>query len=362
MSKIKLHIQEGTRILDMIVGKKIGSGAFGEIYSAIDTKTGILWAIKTESLKAKRKTLFFEFQILSEVQSSPYFPRLGFYGRTNNFLFFSMEYLGPSLTAILKELGKLQFNTSTAIRTVFHILKCLESFHSLGFIHRDVKPGNILTREGNEHPCCLIDFGLSKVYVNPETGQPLPPRKRVGFRGTRVFASRNAHLSKDLSRRDDLISWFYLTYEFIVAPLPWRHVSDRNQILTLKDSFDVESLVNPVAPELYDIWRHISSLEFSDAPNYTYIYQKIMDIARNKNVNFNEPLEWTHFLHKHRQKYANELKKLEATSSIKIVEDTTQNPNPSLLDAPLVSPNITVQSPFSYVSVSEDCCTCCNHE
>ncbi|OHT14447.1 CK1 family protein kinase [Tritrichomonas foetus] len=358
-SRPTFQISVGTRVLDLIVGPNIGRGAFGEIYSAIDTKTGILWALKTESLRAKRKTLYFEYQILTQVQSSPYFPRLGFYGRTENFAFFSMEALGPSLTAILRHFNKLQFNMSTSIRTVYHILKCIESFHSLGFVHRDIKPGNILTREGSEHPLCLIDFGLSKVYVNPETGQHLPQRRHVGFRGTRAFASRNAHLSRDLSRRDDLISWFYLAYEFIVAPLPWRHISDRNQILTCKDNFDVESLCAPVAPELYDIWKHISSLEFADAPNYSLIYHKVMEIAKSHEVNFDEPLEWAEFLHQNRQTVASQLGSIEATKYLNIIDDGAYSGNKETFDQPLISPNITTPSPFSHISVSEECCTCC---
>ena len=180
-----------------------------------------------------------------------------------------MELLGPSLSTILKLIPGGKFSFSTAIRASYHILKCIEALHIFGYIHRDLKPGNILTREGTEYPLCLIDFGLSRMYINPTTGKHLPNRDKVGFRGTRAYASINAHNLRDLSRRDDLISWFYIIYEFIIEPLPWRKVENKVQILTKKENFDVASKVSPVAPELFEIWRSINSLKFEDTPCYS---------------------------------------------------------------------------------------------
>lgn len=358
-SKNSIEISPGTRVLDLIVGPNIGKGAFGEIYSSIDIKTGILWALKTESNKAKKKTLQFEYQILSQVQSSPYFPRLGFYGKTNQFSFFSMEWLGPSLTSILKHYCITNFCFSTSLRSAYCILKCIESFHSLGFVHRDIKPGNILTREGSDHPLCLIDFGLSRVYVNPSTGQHLQPRKHVGFRGTRAYASINAHEARDLSRRDDLISWFYITYEFLITQLPWRHETDKNQILIIKRKFDIKQAVEPVLPELYEIWQHISGLSFFDAPNYNFIYHKLTEIARNKDISFSEPLEWSDYLHQCRRRVTSKLRDIEARTDIPILGVENSEAELDSIDMPLIRPNITVAAPFSQISEEEPCCLCC---
>ena len=353
-----IEIEPGTRVLDLMVGPNIGKGAFGEIYSAVDTKTGILWALKTESNKAKKKTLQFEYQILSQVQSSPFFPRLGFFGKTKEFAFFSMEWLGPSLTSILKHFGRPNFCFSTALRSVYCILKCIESFHSFGFVHRDIKPGNILTREGSDHPLCLIDFGLSRVYVNPNTGQHLQPRKHVGFRGTRAYASIDAHESRDLSRKDDLISWFYITYEFLVGVLPWRHETDKNQILTCKKKFNIKAAVEYTIPELYEIWEHISSLDFFDAPNYSFIYHKLTEIAKNKNVSFSEPLEWSDYLRQCRKNVTIQIKNIQISRDLPIIGVNHRDSDLNSIDVPLLRPNITVAAPFSQTTETENCCNC----
>lgn len=355
------HLDQGTQILDYLIGPKIGRGAFGEIYSAIDLKTGIIWALKTETNESQRKTLNFEFKILAQVQSSPCFPRLGVYGRAQDFSFISEELLGPSLSQILKILPTHKFTLSTAIRASYHILKCIESFHIFGFVHRDIKPSNILTREGTENPLCLIDFGLSRVYINPENGQHLLARKRVGFRGTRAYASRNAHLSRDLSRRDDLISWFYIAYEFLVGKLPWRNETDKNQILICKKNFDIKASVESVIPELYEIWEHISSLDFFDAPNYSFIYHKLTEIAKNKNVSFSEPLEWTGYLKQCRKNVTDQIKNIEIERNLPILGIENSDVDLNSMDIPLIRPNITVAAPFSQTTETEGCCNlpCC---
>ena len=60
----------------------------------------------------------------------------------------------------------------------------------------------------------MIDFGLSRRYVDDD-GQPLPERHDTAFRGSTTYASVHAHHGQDLSRRDDLWSWFYILVEMV---------------------------------------------------------------------------------------------------------------------------------------------------
>ncbi|KAH0787077.1 CK1 family protein kinase [Histomonas meleagridis] len=343
----------GSLIMNYIIGPKIGQGAFGEIYSAIDQKTGLIWAIKTEANSSKRKTLTFEYQILARVQSSPTFPRLGILGHGKDFGFISMELLGPSLATILKELPNHNFSFSTGIRASYYILKCIESLHVFGFVHRDIKPGNILTREGSDHPLCLIDFGLSRMYIDQSTGRHLSERPRIGFRGTRAYASINAHHSHDLSRRDDLISWFYLTYEFVIGVLPWRSAENKDEIVLIKEKFDVASRVSPIAPELYEVWRHISALSFTDTPNYAHIYECLSRICRRNGLKLNDPFDWAEILHRHNSKIAKSVEALKPNSGLK------QNKvSESELQEQLLQSTITIPPPFSQFS-EDSKCSCC---
>jgi tau tubulin kinase len=60
----------------------------------------------------------------------------------------------------------------------------------------------------------LIDFGLARKYVN-EDGSHMAARSDASFRGSTAYASVHAHRNEDLSRRDDLWSWFYMLLELV---------------------------------------------------------------------------------------------------------------------------------------------------
>lgn len=356
--KHQFILETGSIFLDYILGPCIGQGAFGELYAAIEQSTGILWAIKAESQDQPKKTLAFEFQILAQIQSSPHFPRLGKFGRSSTFQFYTMELLGPSISSVLRHLPGQIFTISTAIRCSFHILKCIEAFHTFGFVHRDIKPGNILTREGCEHPLCLIDYGLSRVYVNSQTGKHIPQRFRVGFRGTKAYASVNAHMYNDLSRRDDLFSWFYLTLELLFGKLPWKGIPDKSDIFRLKIQFDCQKYVGKDFQELVDIYTYINTLGFEDLPKYSSIYSLLNRLAESKSVDLNEEgFDWSHILHEHRQKVAHSFEELRPTKQISHVEEV--NFVQEVLFQPLLGPNMTVDPPFSQVIEEESCCGCC---
>ena len=67
------------------------------------------------------------------------------------------------------------------------IISALQYLHSKGIAHRDIKLENIVFSQ--DYVPKLIDFGLSRVFVDKETKKQLPPRSNPGFRGTAIFAS-----------------------------------------------------------------------------------------------------------------------------------------------------------------------------
>lgn len=72
----------------------------------------------------------------------------------------------------------------------------LEDFHSIGYVHADIKPDNILL--GGNNPCHpsyiklnLIDYGLSTPYLL-ESGKHKPVLKALKFVGNVSFASKHS--------------------------------------------------------------------------------------------------------------------------------------------------------------------------
>ena len=68
--------------------------------------------------------------------------------------------------------------------------------HSIGYIHCDIKPDNILIGDAVKNPALmnklyLIDFGISQKYVDSQ-GKHLPFNQDMPFKGNVIFSSKNA--------------------------------------------------------------------------------------------------------------------------------------------------------------------------
>ena len=70
-----------------------------------------------------------------------------------------MEYFPFDLGKLIDK-QKIEFSVSDIRIVMRQVLHALESVHDSGFMHRDVKPSNILLNKDGE--CVLIDFGISR--------------------------------------------------------------------------------------------------------------------------------------------------------------------------------------------------------
>lgn len=82
---------------------KIGQGAFGETYSALDMSTNMKTAIKVERLDNKKMVLKLEVIALKKLQPCPHVVRYVHSGRQDDFNFLVMEQLGENLAELKKK-------------------------------------------------------------------------------------------------------------------------------------------------------------------------------------------------------------------------------------------------------------------
>ena len=131
----------------------------------------------------------------------------------------------------------------------------------------------------------IADFGLAKAHMT-KGGGVFKPRLIADFRGTVSFASLNAHYCRELSRRDDLWSWFFVLLDFYNEPLKWRQ--ERNLSMKQVQQLKEECIENPDQmlwseatadiPELKIIFMHLKSLAYEETPNYVLIFDQLLRI------------------------------------------------------------------------------------
>eukprot|EP00961_Rhodomonas_salina_P004149 56980-Rhodomonas_salina.3 len=203
--------------------KKIGQGAFGEIYSGNDTVTHDPVAVKLERWDNKKAVLKMEVAVLKKLQHCQFACRYVHCGHFEDHNYLVMELLGENLSELRRRRPGGRFSLWTTVRIGIQILRSVEAIHEIGYLHRDIKPSNFAMglAPGRKDQCVMIDFGLTRKYRLPN-GQIRPARDMAGFRGTARYASINSHLSKELARRDDLWSVLYVLIEFLTGQLPWR--------------------------------------------------------------------------------------------------------------------------------------------
>jgi casein kinase 1 len=176
------------------LGRKIGSGSFGEIYLGVNVQTNEEVAIKLESIKTKHPQLLYESKLYRILQGGTGIPNIRWFGVEGEYNVLVLDLLGPSLEDLFNFCSR-KFSLKTVLMLADQLINRVEYVHSKSFLHRDIKPDNFLMGLGRRaNQVYIIDFGLAKKYRDPTTHQHIPYRENKNLTGTARYASINTHL------------------------------------------------------------------------------------------------------------------------------------------------------------------------
>ena len=175
----------------------------------------------------------------------------------------------------------------------------MSHFPFCSLLTRDIKPDNFLIGSNKKSNIIyLIDFGLAKKYRDARSHQHIPYRENKNLTGTARYASINAHLGLEQSRRDDMEGIGYCLMYFLRGSLPWQGLKAQTKhekyqkIMETKMSTPVEALCKGYPVEFMTYMSYCRALRFEDKPDYNYLRRLFKELFAREGFDPDLPFDW----------------------------------------------------------------------
>lgn len=253
----------------------LGAGSFGSVCEAVDTRTGVA-AVKLEPVDAEAPQVAYEYMVLRELSPAHGFPRVLWFGTSNKFHVLVMERLGETVEAVMRRQPRGRIESWTILTNIARqALARLDTLHGLGFVYRDLKPQNLLFgMNDTASTLYLIDLGLAKRVIHPDTKAHIPRRLERGLTGTSRYASLHAHELHTQSFRDDIESLGYLMMHLALGTLPWLGMTEE-AILDMKRTLNFTKACEGLPPGVLGTIQYGRDLPFGTKPDFAYLIETL---------------------------------------------------------------------------------------
>lgn len=212
--------------------ERIAAGGMGEVFRAHDAVLAREVAIKVLHRSLAGDPAFVDrFRREARAAASLAHPNIVAvydWGAVDSVYYMVMEYVrGPSVRHLLNEQGRME--PAQAAEILRQTLLALGHAHREGFVHRDMKPENLLvTQDGTVK---VADFGLARAYADGRVTQA------GAVTGTVQYLAPEQIRGEPADPRSDLYSLGIVAYELLTGKLPftgetamaiaYKHLSDR---------------------------------------------------------------------------------------------------------------------------------------
>ncbi|TAK11392.1 MAG: serine/threonine protein kinase [Anaerolineae bacterium] len=201
------------------VQELLGKGGMGEVYRGADGDRVAALKILPGGAGGNREfyARFSREAKLTLSLTHPHIVRMFDYGEDQGTAYMAMEYIeGQHLGAYLRQRGTLPAPVAAVV--LGQVAQALDYAHAAGFIHRDIKPGNVMLRQqaGGALDAVLMDFGVAKVKESQTmlTG--------TGVVGTIDYmAPEQIKEATTVDHRADIYALGVVAYELVTGQRPF---------------------------------------------------------------------------------------------------------------------------------------------
>ena len=262
--------------------EQLGEGGMATVYKAYDSRlerhvaVKVLRSVGQEPTETFLKRFEREARALAQL-THPNIVRIIDYGKYNGMPYLVMEYLPGGTLA--DKMGK-SVPYQQAARMLAPVADALAYAHLRGFLHRDVKPSNILVTESGQS--MLADFGIVRIIGSQATTELTATG--VGI-GTPAYMAPEQWMGKAESRTD-LYALGIVFYELVTGRLPY--IADTPAAVLLKHVNDPLPRPRQFARNLPDSVEHVifkalakkPQDRFSDLAAFAAVLEKLVQGAQ----------------------------------------------------------------------------------
>jgi serine/threonine protein kinase/tetratricopeptide (TPR) repeat protein len=196
--------------------EELGRGGMGRVYKVLDKETNekiALKLIKPEIAADKKTVERFRNELTAARKiAQKNVCRMYDLGKEKGSYYITMEYIsGQDLKSLIRQTGQL--TVGKAISIAKQICEGLAEAHSLGVVHRDLKPNNIMIDQGGNAK--IMDFGIARsLEANGITDAGV-------MIGTPEYMSPEQVEGKEITQRSDIYSLGIILYEMTTGRVPF---------------------------------------------------------------------------------------------------------------------------------------------
>lgn len=261
------------------IERRLGLGGMSAVYEALETNIGRRVALKIVhqhlSDDPNLPTLLSEARAVNSIGDEGIVDVVGFGKLPDGRSYLVMELLsGESVEARLKRQKQLSVNE--VLDLAIPVLHALEAAHAAGFVHRDIKTGNLFIHERPNRPPVykVLDLGLAMKVKQGSTFAM----------GTPDYVAPEQAANKRVGPKADLYAFGVVLYELLTGRLPFAHV-DANVLISMHQSEPrphVKAL-RPDVPEALDaLIRSLMDIEAVARPaSAAVVREQLLELKRS---------------------------------------------------------------------------------